>query len=401
MHITAKPTSFKCNLKCDYCFYLEKESFIESPSLMSRTMLSDYIEKYIDASGDEVFFTWQGGEPTLAGLEFFQEAVRLQQQFAKGKKIHNALQTNGVLLNDAWCQFFHDNHFLIGISIDGDQALHDSYRVTTAHKGSFHKVKAAIELLNQHNVEFNALTVVNNINVKQPLVVYNTLKSLGCKHIQFIELVETLECDDNHTPQWLGLQSKMIREGSSLIPISVVNEPGRVADFSVSAKEYGQFMATIFEQWVHNDVGTVFVRQFESLLSCFVGNGHTSCVFQESCGDNFVVEANGDIYECDHYVYPDYRLGNVAELTLSTMFGSKVNASKRLLASECKGCIYKAICNGGCPKHRFNQGRSYFCEGYKILFAAVTPYMNAMAVLIQEGVAVENIMKIAPRIRAL
>lgn len=365
---------------------------------MNLEHLSQYIEKYIAASGDEVYFTWQGGEPTLAGIEFYQQAVRLQQQFANGKKIHNALQTNGILLNLAWCQFFHQHNFLIGISIDGDQALHDYYRTTNANKGSFAKVAAAIELLNQHQVEFNALTVVNNINVKHPLRVYKALKQLGCTHIQFIELVETMACDSHHTPTWLASQT---HSAQSQIPIVTVNDGVELARFSVSAQEYGQFMATIFQHWVHHDVGTIFVRQFESLLSCFVGNGHTSCVFQPSCGDNLVIEANGDIYECDHYVYPDFKLGNITDLDLKSTFGNKVNSSKKALSNECKMCIYKSICNGGCPKHRFNQGRSYFCDGYKILFKTVTPYMNAMAVLVAEGLAVEEIMKIAPQIEAL
>ena len=324
MHVTAKPSSFQCNLKCDYCFYLEKESQFTHEKWMDDSTLKEFIKQYIAASGNQVYFTWQGGEPTLAGLDFFRKVIHYQQRYAGQKRIF-------------------------------------------------------IERLKSYQVEFNTLTVINNVNVHYPLEVYHFLKSIGSKHMQFIELLET---------------------GTPNIDFSGHSENTfRIIDFSVPPTAYGKFMSTIFMQWVKNDVGEIFIRQFESFVSRFLGNGHTSCIFQESCKDNLVVESNGDIYECDHFVYPQYKIGNINKSELKTMNSVQLTAQKKRISAKCQQCAYKPICNGGCPKHRItkvnNETVSYFCEGYKILFSTMVPYMNAMVELAKNRVPLYHIMDVA------
>ncbi|GLR09608.1 anaerobic sulfatase maturase [Mixta theicola] len=377
MHITAKPTSYQCNLQCDYCFYLDKEAQFTYPPQMDDRTLKTFIRNYIDASEEAVYFTWQGGEPTLAGLDFFRKAVGWQQQFAGHKKIHNALQTNGILLNDEWCRFLKEHHFLVGISIDGPKELHDRYRLTRSGRGTFEKVMAAINLMKKHQVEFNTLTVINNDNVRHPLKVYAFLKSIGSRHMQFIELLETSEPNIHfaHSPDTF-----------------------RLIDFSVPSADYGRFMAEIFKVWVRSDVGSIFIRQFESTISRVLGNGHTSCIFQESCRNNFVVESNGDVYECDHFVWPEYKIGNIFADSLASLESTRLTAQKQILAQECQQCIYKPLCGGGCPKHRINKGTgakiSYFCQGYKMMFSTMLPYLNAFVELAKHNIPLDNIMSI-------
>ncbi len=381
MHFTIKPTSFQCNINCDYCFYLEKEFIFEHKTWMDDKVLEEFIIKYITSSPSaDVHFTWQGGEPTMAGVGFFRKAIALQQQYKGSKNIFNALQTNGLLLNDEWCDFLKKNNFLVGISIDGPEELHNRYRKNKAGKGTFDKVMRAVSLLNKHKVEFNTLTVINNFNVSHPMEVYDFLKSIGSKHMQFIELLETTVPNDKFTS----------------------NTGFDIVNFSVPAKAYGQFMSTIFRHWVKHDVGDIFIRQFESFISCVLGHGHTSCVFQPVCHDNFVIESNGDIYECDHFVYPDFKIENVFNSDFDTIATPKLSGEKSNLSAECQSCDYKVICNGGCPKHRINKGTganiSYFCSGYKILFATMVPYLNAMVSLVKNNIPITEISTIADSI---
>lgn len=383
MHITAKPTSYTCNIGCDYCFYLEKETFFHKDvPFMSDETLESFVKHYIRRSGNDVYFTWQGGEPTLAGIGFFEKAVKLQQKYAAGKQIHNAFQTNGILLNDMWGEFLKRNDFLVGISIDGPKELHDIYRVSKSGKGTFDKVMKGIEILNKHEVAYNTITVINSINVYHPKRVYQFLKTLGTKYFQFIELLETNTFAEESIPVWLVYD----------------NKTSGVCDFSTPALAYGQFMAHILEQWIKYDIGEIFIRQFESFVSCYVGNGHTSCVFKPNCGEEWVVEANGTLYECDHFVYPEYAMGNIGK-GLDGLFGEKVSKAKRQLAPQCQHCHYLPICNGGCPKHRINVGKdagvSYFCEGYKYLFGKMVPYLNAMVSLMEDSFPATEIKKIA------
>lgn len=349
---------------------------------MNDHTLSVYIENYIAAAGHSVYFTWQGGEPTLAGLDFFRRVTELQQKYRGGKRIYNALQTNGILLNDAWCQFLKAHHFLVGISVDGPEVLHDRYRRTRSGKGTFTRVMRAIDLLKQYQIEFNTLTVVNSVNARYPGEVYAFLKSVGSRHMQFIELLETSE--------------------PNIYPGTTPSSSFIVKDFSVSPVDYGAFMSSVFQEWVRADVGTVFIRQFESLISCFLGNGHTSCVFQASCRNNFILEANGDIYECDQFVYPQYKTGNIHESDIRLMESRQLTALKTELCRECTQCIYLPVCNGGCPKHRIHKvcggTKSYFCKGYKIFFNTTTPYMNAFVELARQGISLVHIMDIAEQI---
>ncbi|HBQ3847460.1 TPA: anaerobic sulfatase maturase [Salmonella enterica subsp. enterica serovar Senftenberg] len=383
MHITAKPTSYQCNLKCDYCFYLDKEAQFSYQPKMEDSTLKAFIENYIKSSGEMVNFTWQGGEPTLAGLDYFRQAVAFQQEFAGSKKINNALQTNGILLDDEWCRFLKQHEFLVGISIDGPEHLHNRYRVSGSGKGTFEKVMKAINRLREHQVEFNTLTVINNDNVYYPLEVYDFLKQIGSRHMQFIELLETSEPNIN------------FRQSA---------DEFRLIDFSVPPGKYGKFMSEIFKVWVKKDVGTIFVRQFESTISRVLGNGHTSCIFQEACRNNFVVEANGDIYECDHFVWPDYKIGNVFNEPLDSLESTQLTAQKQVLAKECQTCMYRPLCNGGCPKHRISKGTgakiSYFCQGYKEMFGTMTPYLNAFVELARHGIPLDNIMLINDKIKS-
>lgn len=266
-------------------------------------------------------------------------------------------------------------NFLIGISIDGPEALHDRYRVTRSGKGTFRKVMAAIELLKEYQIEFNTLTVINNNNVYHALEVYEFLKEIGSRHMQFIELLETSEPN---------------------IYFTHPSDTFQLIDFSVPSADYGRFMSTIFKVWIKEDVGKIFIRQFESTLSRVLGNGHTSCIFQEACHNNFVLESNGDVYECDHFVWPEYRIGNIASDSLSIMESTKLTAQKKVLAQECLHCDYRPLCNGGCPKHRINKGTgaqiSYFCQGYKIMFSTMTPYLNAFVELARHNIPLDNIM---------
>lgn len=381
MHITVKPTSFQCNLKCDYCFYLAKEEQFSYQPRMDEHTLKAFIKNYIDSAGDIVNFTWQGGEPTLAGLDYFRKVTALQQEYSGTKKINNALQTNGLLLDDEWCLFLKKNNFLVGISIDGPEHLHNRYRITGSGRGTFDKVMNAINLLKEHQVEFNTLTVINNYNVHYPLEVYEFLKKIGSRHMQFIELLETTHPNAN--------------KNHSLNEFSVI-------EFSVPPVRYGNFMSEIFKSWVKKDVGNIFIRQFESTISRVLGNGHTSCIFQEACRNNFVVEANGDVYECDHFVWPEYKLGNILSESLSSLESTQLTAQKQVLSRECQACMFKPLCNGGCPKHRINIGTgakiSYFCQGYKIMFGTMIPYLNAFVELSKHNIPLDNIMLIHDKI---
>ncbi|EGM2345321.1 anaerobic sulfatase maturase [Salmonella enterica] len=381
MHTTIKPTSYQCNLKCEYCFYLDKEEQFNYYPVMDDITLKAFIKNYIDSSANDVNFTWQGGEPTLAGLDFFRKAIVWQQEFAGDKKINNALQTNGIFLNKDWCSFLKENNFLVGISIDGPEQLHDRYRTTGSGKGTFKKVMAAISLLKEYEIPFNTLTVINNFNVLNPLEVYDFLKDIGSQHMQFIELLETTEPNINFNQKHNDFQ-----------PVH----------FSVLPVLYGRFMSEVFKAWVKKDVGKIFIRQFESIISRVLGNGHTSCIFQEACRNNFVVESNGDIYECDHFVWPDYHLGNVFDNQLISLETTRLTAQKQVLSQECRQCMYKPLCNGGCPKHRINKGTgariSYFCEGYKTMFSTMLPYLNAFAELEKHNIPLTEIMKIHDKI---
>ncbi|MFV0575891.1 MAG: anaerobic sulfatase maturase [Vibrio sp.] len=384
-YVMSKPTSSVCNLDCTYCYYLEKEKLYPEKKtyLMSDETLEFYVKQYIEAqSVGQVHFVWQGGEPTLAGIEFYKKALKLQQQYSQGKEIFNSFQTNGILLNDEWCEFFKKNQFLIGLSIDGPEDLHDTYRVNRNGRGSFSKVINAIELLKKHNVDFNTLTVVNNINVKHPERVYEFLKSTGSSYIQFIPLVER--------------EAKQASQDGLYYIDPNFSKQANVTEWSVDSLEYGQFLNRIFDIWVRNDIDKVYVQMFDTTLGAWCSQPAQLCVFNETCGHAFALESNGDVYQCDHYVYPDYQLGNIHKENLKELNSSdsaiKFGQDKKsTLTPSCIKCEYRFACHGGCPKHRFvNHPNSkfqhnYFCEGYKAFFKHSAPAMEKMKELIMQG----------------
>lgn len=376
-----KPTSFQCNASCKYCFYLEKKEFMindehKKVKIMDIELAKRFIEKrVVEEKSKDIFFTWQGGEPLLAGLDFYKNVVKYQKELGRvcGKNIHNAIQTNGMLITEQWAKFLKKNKFLVGISIDGDQELHNIYRRTPANHGTFKEVTRGIRFLEQYGVEYNTLTVVNNFNVKYPLEVYNFLKSIGSKFIQFIPVIETVDIDKNYKPSWIDNKEFIAKP----------------TDFSVNPLEYANFMNTIFDEWIKKDISSVSIRMFDSLLSRFSGNEQTLCVFKENCGGNNVaLESDGTLYQCDHFVYPEdkFKIGNFQSLSLTEIQDKTALLSniKKDISSRCKECKWLEICHGGCPKHRFvnindsNERVSYFCEAYQNIFEHITPGLNLM-----------------------
>lgn len=384
-YVMSKPTSSVCNLDCTYCYYLEKEKLYPEQKnyLMDDETLERYVEQYIQAQDvRQVHFVWQGGEPTLAGLQFYKKALELQKKYANGKEVFNSLQTNGILLNDEWCSFFHQNQFLIGLSIDGPEDLHDAYRVTRQGRPTFTKVLNAIELLKKHKVEFNTLTVINNINVKHPERVYEFLKATGSSFLQFIPLVER--------------EAQKVEDGDLYYIDPNYTKKANVTDWSVNASEYGQFLNRIFDIWVRRDIDNIYVQMFDTTLGAWCNQPAQLCIFSETCGHAFALESNGDVYQCDHYVYPDYKLGNIHDIHLRELnrsdeaiqFGQD---KKSTLPPACLKCEYRFACHGGCPKHRFINvpnskfQHNYFCEGYKSFFKHSEPAMKKMKELIMSG----------------
>lgn len=384
-HVLAKPIGPICNLDCKYCFYLEKEKLYPAGQKwkMSDEVLEAYIRQYIPAQdAPEIQFAWQGGEPTLMGVEFFQKAVELQRKYSGGKRITNGLQTNGTLLDDRWCAFLAEEKVLVGLSIDGPRPLHDRYRLDKQQQPTFDAVMRGLELLKKHKVEFNTLTVVNRDNSQQPLEVYRFLKQVGSGFMQFIPLVERMGQGDD-----VGLAAPPDAEREC-------GDSSAVTPWSVLSRDYGQFLCAIFDQWVGRDVGRVFVQLFDVTLGNWMGTGSGLCVFAEHCGRALALEHNGDVYSCDHYVYPRYRLGNLLEQSPAEMVESpaqrKFAADKSdTLPAYCKACDVRFACQGECPKHRFMKtpdgqpGLNYLCPAYKRFFNHVAPHMQTMSELLR------------------
>lgn len=378
-HIIAKPHGPICNLNCTYCFYLEKENLYPGKDnfRMPYDVLETFIKKKIKAHQvPQVSFAWQGGEPTLLGVEFFEKVVEFQNKYADGKRIDNGFQTNGVLLNDRWCEFFKKNNFLIGLSIDGPEERHNRYRLNQGGRGSFKQVMRGIDFLKKHNVEFNTLTVVQRDNSQAPLDVYHFLKESGSGFMQFIPIVERTTAAP--TDQGLTLISPNYRKSAD------------VTEWSVEAEAYGDFLIAIFDEWVRQDVGNYFVQLFDVALECWMGMPASICVFNETCGTAMAIEHNGDVYSCDHYVYPENHLGNIMEAPLESIISNplqiKFGQDKlNKLPEFCRKCEVRFACHGECPKHRFiktpdgEEGLNYLCAGYKKFFNHIDPYMRFMA----------------------
>lgn len=397
-HVMAKAVSYQCNLACDYCFYLEKEQGTLKPKKAARHMDDDtleaYVRQYIQATpANEVEFTWQGGEPTLAGLAFYEKALALQQRYAEGKTIRNSMQTNGVLIDERWAAFLAKHHFLVGLSIDGPAWLHDRYRKTQAGKSMFDKVVHALQLLRAYGVEVNVLAVVNNETAEHALAVYHFItQELGADFVQFIPAVEQRPVHEKY--------------GELLYPQSLTQR--RVTDWSVSGEQYGRFITTVFDYWVRHDVGRVYVQLFDSALAAWAGEKPSLCVMQSRCGYGLVVEQNGDVYSCDHYVYPAHRLGNLRKGSLQQMANSKqqrkFGLAKAAVSAECQRCEWRFACHGGCPKHRIHQQgehwHNHLCAGYKAMFSHMAPYMAFMAGQLKQRQPPAAVMEIAAVIAA-
>lgn len=377
-HVLTKPIGPICNLDCKYCFYLKKEGLYphEKSWRMTDETLENYVRQYIAAQQmNEIHFAWQGGEPTLMGVKFFQRVVELQKKYARpGMRIHNAFQTNGVLLDDEWGRFLAENHFLVGVSLDGPPEWTDAYRVDKQGRPTTERIVRGIKVLQRHKVEFNILCVLNRKNAEQPLAVYRFFKSLGVDFVQFIPAVEQV-----------GL--------------------GSVSDFSVTGEQYGRFLCDIFDEWVRKDVGRVFVQIFEVALEAWVGSRPSLCIFNETCGLALALEHNGDVYSCDHFVNPENFLGNIREKSLTEMVVSPVQVKfghdkRDALPRYCRECAVRFVCNGGCPKDRFlrtpdgEPGLNYLCAGYKRFFAHIDGPMRQMAALWKAGENPALIMQI-------
>lgn len=383
-HVMLKPRGAICNLDCKYCYFLAKEMMYPGSRFrMADDLLETYTKQYIDAQRvPEVTFAWQGGEPTLMGLDFFKRAVDLQQRYRKpGMRIHNAFQTNGVLLDDDWCRFFHQHNFLIGLSVDGPKHIHDAYRVDKGGRPTFDRVMAGLALLKKHRVEFNILTTVHAANAEHGIEVYRCLRDeVGTQFMQFIPIVER----DNET----GYQ-----------------EGEQVTDRSLTAEQYGRFLINIFEEWVRRDVGRVFVQIFDVALAAWAGERPGLCIFEETCGLALAMEHNGDLFACDHFVEPNYRLGNIQEIPLIDMVASaeqrQFGLDKRdKLPRYCRECEVRFVCNGGCPKDRLlytpdgEPGLNYLCAGFRAFFNHIDRPMRIMASELRAERAPANIMQI-------
>ena len=384
-----KPIGSACNLDCHYCYYRDKsEIYSGNMPRMSEELLEKYIQQYIEgASQQNISFCWHGGEPLMAGLPFFEKAMELQKRYAGDKVIENTLQTNGILVNEDWCRFFKENNFLIGLSLDGPEDIHDAFRRDCGGAPTFARVMRAVELMKKHGVEFNILATVNARSEERGVEVYKFLTSIN-PYIQFLPVVEYVK----------------MRPGKRPLIVSPDEEDAVPAPWSVSARGYGKFMCDVFDEWVKYDVGRNFVQLFDVTLGNWCGVPPSLCAFAEVCGDGLVVEHNGDVYSCDHFVYPEYRLGNIATDELATMYRSSEQQAfgrdkRDALPMECKRCNYYFLCRGECPKHRFEyakNGEPYMnvlCEGYKMFFRHTDPYMRYMKTLIEKGEPASKVME--------
>ncbi len=388
LYVMAKSVGSHCNLACTYCYYLEKGNlYKDNPKhVMSEELLEKFTKEYIQSqTTPQVLFTWHGGETFMRPLAFYKKAMEFQRMYAGGRQIDNCIQTNGTLITEEWCHFFRENNWLVGVSIDGPQEFHDEYRRNKQGVPSFQRVMKGINMLNKFNVEWNAMAVINDFNADYPLDFYNFFKEIGCKYIQFAPIVERItdHSDGRH--------------------LSHMNSDGKLADFSITAEQWGNFLCTIFDEWVRNDVGDTFIQIFDSTLANWVGEQPGVCTMAKTCGHAGVMEFNGDVYSCDHFVFPEYKLGNIYTKSLVEMmycedqlkFGQQKSDS---LTKQCKACKYRFACNGECPKNRFitskdgEPGHNYLCEGFYKFFDHVAPYMEYMKGQLEKQQAPANVM---------
>ena len=392
LYVMLKPAGAHCNLACKYCYYLEKNKLYPTAQrhLMSDEMLEQFTREYIEAQTmNQVLFTWHGGEPLLRSIDFYRKALSLQQKYARGRRIDNVIQTNGTLLTDEWCEFFAQNHWLVGISIDGPQPDHDHYRLTAAGKPSWKKVMQGIKLLKKHGVEWNAMAVVNAYNANHPLEFYRFFKENGCQFLQFTPIVERLTRHE---------------DGRTLASLADKDEIS-LSEASVAPEQWGYFLCAIFDEWVRKDVGKIFVEIFDCTLANWMGISPGICAYSKECGHAGVMEHNGDVYSCDHFVFPEYKLGNIRDHSLIDMlYGEQQQEFSRLkhssLPRQCKECDMEFACHGECPKNRFmkdkygDSGLNYLCPGYYHYYQHVAPYMDYMKQELMAQRPPSNIMKV-------
>lgn len=368
LYVMLKPVGSRCNLACSYCYYLDKERHEE----MTDELLDEFVRQYIEAQTQpEVLFTWHGGEPLLRPISFYEKALHIQQRYAHGRTIDNCLQTNGTLITKEWCKFFHDNRFLIGISIDGPQDLHDAYRQSPRQQSSWQQVMYAIELMNQYDVMWNAMATVNHLTADNPQRFYPFFREIGCQFLQFTPVVE--------------------------------RHQGKVADYSVSPHQWGAFLCGVYDEWVQQDIGEVYVQLFDATLANWVGESPGLCSMSPLCGRCAAMESNGDVYSCDHFVFPEYLLGNIRTSTLTSMlYGERQQQFGRnkseMLSRQCHECPFLFACHGECPRNRFAKDcygelhHNYLCDGYRQFFEHVAKDMDFMKNELEAGRAPANLM---------
>lgn len=398
-HVMAKPNGSACNLDCAYCYYLSKDRLPNGPGAgrMSDEVLELFIRQYIEGvTGGDIVFSWQGGEPTLLGLDFFRKVVALEKQYAKpGQRIQNDLQTNGTLLNEEWCAFLKEHRFLVGLSIDGPRDIHDRYRITKGGQPTFEKVYNAAMLLRRHGVPFNTLTCVHRYNARRPLDVYRFLRrELGATYLQFIPIVEYKGFEQTAPHTWDA--STLPRDGE---PEARPGNPGSVvADWSVDPEDWGYFLCRVFDEWHARDVGKVLVNHFETLVAQHLGLPSQLCTYHEFCGKGMAVEHDGSVYACDHFVYPEYRLGMIQKEQLDAMAFSRTQvkfgyAKHESLPKTCRECAFLSDCWGECPKNRIirtadgEPGLNYLCRGFKQYFAHAIPEVERIVSTLKTSAA--------------
>lgn len=394
LYVMAKPAGARCNLRCAYCYYLEKSNLYPAApaQTMNDELLERFIRDYIAAQPSaEVAFAWHGGETLLRSRDFYRRVIELQRRYGADRHIENSIQTNGTLLDDAWCAFFRENGFLVGISLDGPPEVHDRYRRDRQGAPTFEAAMRGVRLLQKHGVEWNALAVVNRLNADDPVGFYRFFRSIGCRFLQFTPVVERILPHD---------------DGRQLASAADAGAP--LADFSVTPEQWGRFTCALFDEWVMQDVGRIFVQLFDATLANWVGEAPGVCTLSKSCGHAGALEFNGDLYACDHFVFPEYRLGNILETPLTelmrgerqTAFG---DAKLRSLPTQCRRCRYLFACNGECPRNRFERtregepGLNYLCKGYQRFFRHAEPYMDFMRGELNRGRAPANVMEWARR----
>ncbi|MRR59002.1 MAG: anaerobic sulfatase maturase [Deltaproteobacteria bacterium] len=388
VHVMVKPTGALCNLDCTYCYYLSKQELLGKPASwrISDQLLEEFIRQYFDSQNCKVVvFSWQGGEPTLLGLEFFRKVVELEKKYCPPHvRCENDLQTNGTLLDDAWCEFLYENNFLVGLSIDGPKHLHDAYRKDAAGQGSFDRVFQAAKLLRKHKVNFAALCCVNSVTAKHPLVIYRFLRDqVGAQRIQFIPVVEPVSFRQVAPQRW-DERLMPVLDSPRAMPGS---EGTVVTEWSVVPDDWGDFLCRVFDEWYRKDLGRIYVNYFESAVETWMGHASPLCTLSHLCGKGLALERDGSVYACDHYVYPEYRTGNIQERPLADMaFSAQQEKFGRMkegsLPEYCRACEYQFSCFGECPKNRFirspdgEAGLNYLCSGWKKFFSHIDQPMQ-------------------------